>query len=110
MTFKNKLLVGLALSGTLLGGYAGLAQPSAAAERQPVKTLSQVLENLRAQGDFKTLEGVDFDADDGVYYEIAYIARDGERMEIKINAVTGLVKRVEVKSRPGMGPTAPTVY
>lgn len=94
---KRILTLSAAIGLVLTGLSVFAADRGVAAAKPELKGLTEILRQVEARPDFAALDGVDFDADDGVYYEIEYVTDNGGRVEVKINAATGKIKRVERK-------------
>jgi hypothetical protein len=83
----------LQLSGVILA-LTLFAAPALAADRPPPANalpLSQVLQMIEKQGQVAYFEDIEWE-DDG-YWEIKYAARSGGAMKVKIDPVTGEIKK-----------------
>jgi hypothetical protein len=80
-------LISLLPAGCLLAAFP------AAADAPPAdaKPLSQILQTLEQQGNVAYFDEVDWD-DDG-YWEIEYVDRSGNRVEIRLDPVSGQARR-----------------
>ena len=80
---RNSLI---ALTALLLLPAAALAQPPADA-----MPLSQIIASIEGQADFGYIKEVDWD-DDG-YWEVEYYTRDGRKVDVRLDPMTGEPRR-----------------
>lgn len=81
------------LALALLLAVSALSQPALAAPPPSnAKPLSEIIRSLEESGDVAYFEEIEWDRDDG-YWEIEYHRRDGSKVELKIDAVTGAPRR-----------------
>lgn len=71
--------------------FASLPLPALAAPPADALPLSRIVAGIEAAGDVAWFEEVEWD-DDG-YWEIEYRRPDGAKVEIKVDPVTGAVRR-----------------
>lgn len=70
-------------------GFAGAALASP--PPPDALPLSQIVQSLEQQGNVHYIDEIDWD-DDG-YWEIEYITRDGAKVKVKIDPVSGEIRR-----------------
>ena len=74
-----------------LAALLAFAQPAAAAPPSNAKPLSEIVAALERGGDVAYFDEIEWD-DDG-YWEVEYYRRDGSKVEVKIDPVTGQSRR-----------------
>ncbi len=67
------------------------AQPATAAPPADAKPLSAIIETLEANADVAHVADVEWD--DKGYWEVDYVRKDGSKVEVKLDPVTGQPKR-----------------
>jgi hypothetical protein len=80
-------------SGMILG-VALLAAPALAADRPPPTNalpLSQILQTLEKQGQVAYFDDIEWEGEG--YWEIKYVAHSGGIMKVKVDPVTGEIKK-----------------
>lgn len=75
-----------ALLGLLLAAQPALSTPPAEA-----KPLSEIVEMLEDGGDVAYVDEVEWD--DRGYWEVEYVRKDGGKVEVKLDPVSGQPKR-----------------
>jgi uncharacterized membrane protein YkoI len=71
--------------------FVVLAGPASAAPPSNAKPLSEIIQAIEAQADVSYFSEIDWD-DDG-YWEIDYVRRDGAKVEIEVDPLTGAIRR-----------------
>lgn len=72
-------------------GLVAAAQPAAAAPPADAKALSEVVEMLEGNPDVAYIAEVEWD--EKGYWDADYVRKDGSRVEVKLDPVTGEPRR-----------------
>lgn len=72
-------------------GLLAVGQPASAAPPADAKPLSEIIETLEANTDVAHVADVEWD--DKGYWEVDYVRKDGSKVEVKLDPVTGELKR-----------------